>query len=77
MRPHIDLELSANVRLAGSFEIGDWVDIEKTETNSQIEATSIKLCFITSKEQLGFPIDQQFTAYLKEYLGKFFSKKNK
>lgn len=64
-----DIELSTITRLAASFQIGDFVDIEKSETNSQIEATSIKICFTTSKDQLGFPVDQHFTTFLKEFLG--------
>ncbi|KAG2196509.1 hypothetical protein INT47_012803 [Mucor saturninus] len=63
-----DIELSTNTRLAASLAIGDFVDIEKSDTHSQIEATRINIDFITSKDKLTFQLDQHFSTFLKEFL---------
>ncbi|KAI9361474.1 P-loop containing nucleoside triphosphate hydrolase protein [Pilaira anomala] len=59
-----DIELSTNVRLSSSLELGDFVDIEKCES-SQIEATSVQVRLVTKRD---LNLNQNFTTYLKEYL---------
>jgi hypothetical protein len=62
---NVAVELSTTLRLSGSFEMGDLINIEKAE-HTQIEATHVKIQFISIPT---FSLNQLFNTFLKELLG--------
>lgn len=57
--------MSTTLRLSGSFEIGDLLDIEKA-VNTQIEAIRVKIEFISIPT---FALNQLLMTFLKELFG--------
>jgi hypothetical protein len=59
--------LSTVARLSSSFEIGSVIDSIERTLNNSIEASYLKIQFVTEKE---FTVNNTFITWLKEYLGK-------